>query len=54
MMIFIGAFGVGIDAPNAKFILHDRSPFTLNDCIQESGRSERLTVIGECSCTKIY
>ena len=31
IMICTSAFGVGIYAPNVKFILHDRSLFTVNN-----------------------
>ena len=36
-MICIGRFGMGIDVPNEKFILRDRSLFTVIDYVQESG-----------------
>jgi superfamily II DNA helicase RecQ len=48
VMICTSAFGMGIDVPDVKFILHDRSPFTVIDYIQESGRCQRGNEIGEC------
>ena len=48
VMICTCAFGMGIDVPDVKFILHDRSPFTVIDYVQESGRCQRGNEIGEC------
>ena len=48
-MTCAGAFGLGVDDPNVKFILYDQSPFKVNAYVQELGRGESVTLIGECT-----
>ncbi len=52
MICCTNAFGMGIDKPDVRFIIHLTVPSSIEDYVQESGRGGRDG--DKCSCVLLF
>src|SRR5690606_40531659 len=52
VMVATSAFGMGIDKPNVRYVLHYQVPSSLEQYVQEAGRGRRDG--RPCSCALLF